>query len=339
MSAAWPLPAPRVHSAAPDSRSWILGAPRSIVSGGLCTGLSHSCLAVCAGELWRHGFQPGEILGPGTLGRANPPWGPGTLHGLSRSEEKAFCEGSEPGSHCRPQLCFPPSEVCHKGGCPGPGPPQGSDGAQAAVLRPEGKVLSLPRAPHPPRAWTPCGAHQPVNSGHADLMRPLPMCLARPAGCAPHINTHTGVLVVTNLRRRDPSQPKVSHTHVSLGASLTQMGAFYGSRGCPSQEPTSAGPETRLPPTRAPGSRVQLRPRGQRRALFTLNQMHKGWQHHGQQFPGPVPQGASGCLIAPHHHREVLGSHTCKPHTAHSPITDPRQHLLPSHKRRYFKCY
>lgn len=159
---------------------------------------------------------------------------------------------------------------------PGPGPPQDSDGAQAAVLRPEGEVLSLPRAPHPLRARTPRGARQPVKSGHADLTRPFPTCLARPAGHAPHINTHTGMLVVTNLRVRDPPQPKVSHTHVSLGASLTQMGAFYGSQGCPSQEPTSAGPGSWLPITRAPGSWVQLRPRGQRCALFTLNQMHKG---------------------------------------------------------------
>lgn len=313
--------------------------------------LSYACLAVCTGELWFHGFQPGEILGPGALGRANPPRGPGTLHGLSGSAEKAFCEGSEPGSHCRPQLCFPPSEaggtpssVCRwdtksatRAAHPGPGLPQGSVGAQAAVLRPEGEVLSLPRAPHPPRAWTPRGARQPVKSGHASTPHvPGQACWA----CSAHQHTHIGMLVVTNLRGRDPPQPKVSHTHVSLGASLTQTGAFYGSQGCPSQEPTSAGPESRLPPTRAPGSRVQLRPRGQRRALFTLN--HKDAQRTAASrsaVPGACAAGRLGMSNSPSPPPEVLGSDACKPHPAHNPITDPRQHLLPSHERRCFKCY
>ena len=128
------------------------------------------------------------------------------LHALSGSAEKAFREGSGPGPDAG-RSCFPPSEA---GGTPSLpqgrphlawGPPQGSDGAQAAVPRLVGKVLSLPHAPHPPPAtdttWgmLACEKRAPIP----DTSAPDVPGVAHGA-CSPHQHTHAhrAVLRLTN---------------------------------------------------------------------------------------------------------------------------------------------
>ena len=139
--------------------------------------------------------------------------------------------------------------------------------------------------------------------------------------CSPHQHTYTHTHSHTGAHQcwgRGPPQPEVSHTRVSLGACLMQMGAFYRSQGSPSQEPTSAGPVT-APPAGAPGSWVLQRPRGQCRALFTPPPSSCARDGgFAASSPGSVPQSASGRLAAPHHHREALSSDTCSSPTWHT---------------------
>lgn len=161
--------------------------------------------------------------------------------------------------------------------------------------------------------------------------------------CSPHQHTYTHTHSHTGAHQcwgRGPPQPEVSHTRVSLGACLMQMGAFYRSQGSPSQEPTSAGPVT-APPAGAPGSWVLQRPQGQCRALFTPPPSScardGGFAASSPGVCAAERLGTSGSPSPPPGGPQF--GYMLKPHMAHSPIPGPRQHLLPSHGSRGFKRY